>query len=109
MGKLIALFLAFSVLGIISGTLVSCQTPALERFPKVHEGMAKDEILDLLGFFNRTEYKAGKEKWAYKFYPNRHSSHQELRFVTFVNGQVVAFGEDTDELKRLREMKESDE
>lgn len=89
--------------------VAGCQTAPIDRFSDIKEGMTKDEVLDILGSPNRTDYGYGKEKWAYKFYTGDNKSVEELKHVTFVQGKVVTLGSDEAELKRLQQIKESDE
>ncbi len=100
----------FLILGLMLVSLLglgqACQTAAFERFSKIKESMNKDEVLDLVGSPNRTEQFDGKEKWAYRYY---NSDKEELRQVTFQNGTVVSFGEDTAELSRIKDIQKGDE
>ena len=99
---LILALLLISLLGLGQ----ACQTAAIERFSKIKESMSKDEVLEIVGSPNRTEQFDGKEKWAYKYYTG---DSVELKQVTFQNGAVISFGEDSAELVRIKEIQRSDE
>lgn len=88
--------------------VVSCQTPAHEKFANLKLGMTKDDVLEVVGSPNRTEYAYSTEKWAYRFWVGDDRNTEDLRQVTFVQGKVTSFGVDESEIKRLREIREYD-
>src|ERR1017187_10542881 len=109
MGRLIVFLLFISTLGMITGTVSSCQSVPLKSFDEIHVGMTKDEVIELVGSPKRSEYKDGKDKWAYVFYANPEANKAELKQVTFQSGHVISVGEDVEEIKRIKEISDSDQ
>jgi outer membrane protein assembly factor BamE (lipoprotein component of BamABCDE complex) len=87
----------------------ACQTSPIHDFSKVQVNMNKDDVLNLIGSPVRTERQDGKEKWAYRFWTGDERNVETLRQVTFLNGQVVSVGEDTEEEQRLKDIQSDDE
>src|SRR5665213_903 len=94
---------------ILIGAISACQTAPIGQFSKIRMGMPKEEVLEALGSPNRTEMIEGKDKWAYRYYTGENRDVQVLKQVTFFQGYVTSFGDDTDEIKRLQQIKDSDE
>src|SRR4051812_30990775 len=100
----LSLFLLFLLV-----TSVGCQTPQEKLFTRVQNNMSKDTVLEIVGSPARTELIDGKEKWAYKFYEGENQDTILYKQITFINGKVVSYGEDIEEVTRLNEIQKNDE
>jgi outer membrane protein assembly factor BamE (lipoprotein component of BamABCDE complex) len=98
---LVSIFLIISING--------CQTAPIDLFSRVRPEMSKDSVLDIVGSPLRTEMTYGKEKWAYKFYTGEDKDTVILKQITFLNGKVVAYGDDLAEIERLKSIRIDDE
>jgi outer membrane protein assembly factor BamE len=97
------------LVGLVFGIIVACQTAPLRQFDQVHEGMQRDDVLDLLGSPNRTEQVDGRLKYAYKYFDPEKPDVVEYRYILFENNRVVSFGLDQSEIKRLEEIRAADD
>ncbi len=77
-------------------------------FSKIKEGMDKDEVLQHLGSPLRTEKNSIREKWAYRYYTGAEKDVEVLKYVEFMNGRVVSYGDDIEEQKRLETFKDNE-
>ncbi|MDZ4678711.1 MAG: outer membrane protein assembly factor BamE [Oligoflexia bacterium] len=104
--NLITYIFALSFVALMAS--VACQSAPIERFTGVKPGMSKDEVLEKVGSPVRTERFDGKEKWAYRYYTGDERNIEVLKYVTFVNSKVESLGDDSDEHKRLEDLKQTD-
>jgi outer membrane protein assembly factor BamE (lipoprotein component of BamABCDE complex) len=76
---------------------------------KIQNNMSKDEVLNIIGSPQRTERIDGKDKWAYRYWIGDDHNVEALRQVTFYDGHVVSFGEDTEEETRIKDIQADDQ
>jgi len=79
-------------LALISGSLflTACQTNMLREYNKLHLGMEKDDVLNVMGSPQRTQRFHGKDRWTYVFY-NDHIRYEKE--VQFFEGNAVYLGD----------------
>lgn len=87
--------------------VTACATDSLSQFSKVQDGMDKDQVLEILGNPQRTEKQSGADKWGYRYFSGENKETQTLKYVRFINGKVVSFGDDQEEQERLEKIKEN--
>lgn len=76
---------------ISSGLLLSaCQTNMLKEYNKLHLGMEKDDVLQVMGSPQRTQRFHGKDRWTYIFYTDRIRYEKEVQFF---EGNAIYVGE----------------
>ena len=71
------------------GFLFGCQTNMVRQFNQVHEGMDKDEVLELMGSPTTKTRFHGKDRWFYTYYENDVRYDKEIHFL---NGKSVYVG-----------------
>ena len=81
--------LMFSLIGAILGSLSGCATPKHQELRGVRLGMEKDQVLELAGSPNKTEYFRDKQRWTYFYY---RSDERRAYQVHFKFGEVVCVG-----------------
>lgn len=67
----------------------ACQTSPLDDYNKLHAGMEKDQVLDIMGSPQRTERFHGKDRWTYIFYDHNVKYEKEIHFL---QGNAVYVG-----------------
>lgn len=77
-------------LAAISFLLSACQTSQLRQYEKIHMGMEKNDVLDVMGSPMTTTRLHGKDRWIYVFYNDGIRFEKEVHFMS---GNVVYFGE----------------
>jgi len=82
-------FLTYSIL-CGSVFLSACQTNMLKEYNKLHLGMEKDDVLEVMGSPQRTQRFHGKDRWSYIFYQDRIRYEKEVQFF---QGNAVYVGE----------------
>lgn len=87
--------------------LAACATDGIYQFSQIREGMDKDRVLEILGSPLRTEKIAGTDKWSYRYFTGDDKETMNLKFIHFINGKVVNFGDDVEEQQRLEKIKEA--
>lgn len=60
--------------------LTACQTNMLNEYNKLHLGMEKDDVLEVMGSPQRTQRFHGKDRWTYVFYQDRIRYEKEIQF-----------------------------
>lgn len=88
---------------------VRCSSAPVDEFSEIKANMTKDEVIEAIGSPKRVERVDGKEKWAYRYWTGDDNNLEVLKHVTFYNGKVIEFGDDTEEAQRLDEMKKTDD
>jgi outer membrane protein assembly factor BamE len=63
-----------------------------KEYQKLHPGMEKDDVLDLMGSPQRTQRLQGKDRWTYVFYDNKFRHEKEVQFF---EGNSVYVGDPT--------------
>lgn len=81
----------FSV-SLLGGSLLlsACQTNMLREYNKLHVGMEKDDVLNVMGSPQRTQRFHGKDRWTYVFYADKIRHEKEIQFF---EGNAVYVGE----------------
>lgn len=79
------LLIAFSLT-----SLSACQTNMTRQFEKVHSGMEKNDVLDIMGSPQRTQRLHGKDRWTYIIYEDDKRSEKD---ILFENGLAVYAGD----------------
>lgn len=79
----------FSLL-LFSLSLAACQTNMTRQFEKVHSGMEKNDVLELMGSPQRSQRFHGKDRWTYILYEDNKRSEKEVHFD---NGVAVYVGD----------------
>lgn len=79
-------------ISLISSSLLlsACQTNMLKEYSKLHLGMEKDDVLEVMGSPTRTERFHGKDRWSYIFYEDRIRYEKEVQFF---EGNAIYVGE----------------
>jgi len=70
--------------------LTACQTSMLKEYQKLHPGMEKDDVLEVMGSPQRTQRFHGKDRWTYVFYDNRIRYEKEVQFF---EGNAIYVGD----------------
>ncbi|MGZ3742320.1 MAG: outer membrane protein assembly factor BamE [Pseudobdellovibrionaceae bacterium] len=80
------------VLIILIGDLMlsACQTHMYEEYSKLHPGMEKEDVLQVMGSPQRTQRFHGKDRWTYIFYDNQLRHEKEVQFF---EGNAVYIGD----------------
>jgi outer membrane protein assembly factor BamE (lipoprotein component of BamABCDE complex) len=60
--------------------LVGCHTPTLRKFDRIHTGLEKVDVIDLVGSPKRVDRRAGQDRWTYRFYEKGQTIEREVRF-----------------------------
>lgn len=81
--------IAFTVL-VGSLGLTACQTNMYKEYQKIHPGMEKDDVLEVMGNPQRTQRFHGKDRWTYVFYDNKLRHEKEVQFF---EGNAVYVGD----------------
>jgi outer membrane protein assembly factor BamE len=81
--------LAFKML-IGSLLLSACQTNMYDEYRKIHPGMEKDDVLEVMGSPQRTQRFHGKDRWVYIFYDKNFRHEKEVQFF---EGNAVYVGD----------------
>lgn len=68
------------IAGLALGFLSSCQTNMLKQFAKVHAGMDKHDVVELMGSPSTTTRLHGKDRWMYVFYEDDIRYSKEVHF-----------------------------
>lgn len=71
----------FALLWLAFIFVLGCQTPAHLDWAKVHAGLDKDQVLELMGNPVRTERIKGKDRWTFVFYENQIRREKEVHFL----------------------------
>lgn len=73
-------------------TLAGCSTPQVKRqeLERIHVGMDKGQVLELVGNPKRTFHTEGRDHWTYQFYEY---NREMLQQVEFRDGHVVKIGQ----------------
>lgn len=79
-------------ISLISSSLLlsACQTNMLKEYNKLHLGMEKDDVLEVMGTPTRTQRFHGKDRWSYVFYEDRIRYEKEIQFF---EGNAIYVGE----------------
>lgn len=79
-------------ISLISSSLLlsACQTNMLKEYNKLHLGMEKDDVLEVMGSPTRTQRFHGKDRWSYVFYEDRIRYEKEVQFF---EGNAIYLGE----------------
>lgn len=79
-------------ISLISSSLLlsACQTNMLKEYNKLHIGMEKDDVLEVMGSPARTQRFHGKDRWSYIFYEDRIRYEKEVQFF---EGNAIYVGE----------------
>lgn len=79
--------------GVIGVSLLflstGCATPVHERLEKLHTGMDKGQVLDLVGNPKRTIRKDSSDVWTFVYYQGDRRFERDVRFT---NGHVSHVG-----------------
>lgn len=70
--------------------LAACQTSMLSEYNKLHTGMEKDQVLEIMGSPQRTERFHGKDRWTYVFYDKSTKYEKEVHFF---EGNAIYVGD----------------
>lgn len=83
---------SISVFTILIGGLglSGCQTHMYEEYRKLHPGMEKNDVLEVMGSPQRTQRMHGKDRWTYIFYDDKLRHEKEVQFF---EGNAVYVGE----------------
>ena len=78
-------------IGLLSLYLLSgCQSSAIRTFEKIHPGMDKHQVLEVMGDPNGTSRLHGKDRWIYNFYDDGIRFQKEVHFL---DGFVIYNGD----------------
>ncbi|MBX2987836.1 MAG: outer membrane protein assembly factor BamE [Bdellovibrionaceae bacterium] len=69
------IFLAATLLG-----LTACQSSMLRSFEKLHPGMDKHQVLQVMGSPDTSMRMHGKDRWIYRFYEDNIRFEKEVHF-----------------------------
>lgn len=76
---------------LVGGLLLSgCQTNMVKEYNKLHLGMEKDDVLEVMGSPQRTQRFHGKDRWTYIFYEDKIRYEKEVQFF---EGNAIYLGE----------------
>lgn len=67
---------------------VGCQTSQLVQYKKIHPGMEKHDVLELMGSPQSTQRWQGKDRWSYIFYDENIRFEKEVHFTEGVSTYV---------------------
>lgn len=87
--------------------LIGCASSPIRTFAKIEIGMERADVLELVGNPLRTERFDGKEKWVYRFYEDDKAIFKQVTFDQTM--KVISTGDDTEEVKRMDEIKAADQ
>ena len=78
------------VLTLMIALIVGCQTAAHIDWTRVHAGMDKEQILEVMGNPVRTERMNNKDRWTFVFYENQ---VRQIKEVIFLDGISIYTGD----------------
>lgn len=70
--------------------MLSCQSSPVKQFSKLHDGMEKTEVLDIMGPPRTVTRMHGKDRWIYVYYDNEVRQEKEVHFQ---DGKAVYVGD----------------
>lgn len=59
---------------------VGCQTNEVKEFSRLHLGMDKGEVVDIMGSPRRSDRRFGEDRWTYVFSDQGQEHKKEVRF-----------------------------